>query len=74
MRAIAMGVTLGWLMIGSCSPEALADGGTLRVSERQGAYEVTVFTAPAFLRAGPVEISVLVQDSATGETAPESVV
>jgi hypothetical protein len=40
-----------------------ADGGTLRLSQRRGPYRVTVFTAPTHLRAGPVDISVLVQDA-----------
>jgi hypothetical protein len=44
-----------------------ADGGTVRLSERQGNYRLTVFTTPTPLRAGPVDVSVLVQDAATGE-------
>jgi hypothetical protein len=50
---------------------AKADGGAVRVSEQQGSYRVTVFTAPTPVRAGPVDISVLVQDAATGELAPD---
>ena len=46
-----------------------ADGGTLRLSERVGGYRVTVFTAPTPLRAGPVDVSVFVQDADTGEPA-----
>jgi hypothetical protein len=48
---------------------AAADGGTLRLSEQKGNYRITVFTAPTVLRAGPVDISVLVQEVATGELA-----
>jgi len=48
---------------------AAADGGTIRLSEQQGGYRITVFTAPTVLRAGPVDISVLVQDAATEEAA-----
>jgi hypothetical protein len=44
-----------------------ADGGTVRLSEQKGSYRITVFTAPIPLRTGPVDISVLVQDAATGE-------
>jgi hypothetical protein len=44
-----------------------ADGGTIRLSERQGNYRITVFSAPSLVRAGPVDISVLVQDASTGE-------
>jgi hypothetical protein len=51
---------------------APADGGTIRLSEQRGKYQITVFTAPAIVRAGPVDISVLVQDGATGEvTGPQ---
>jgi hypothetical protein len=52
--------------------QARADGGTVRLRERAGAYQVTVFTAPTPLRAGPVDVSVLVQDAATGECVPEA--
>ena len=44
-----------------------ADGGTVRLREQAGAYQVTVFTAPTPFRVGPVDVSVLVQDAATGE-------
>jgi hypothetical protein len=46
-----------------------ADGGTVRLSEQKGNYRITVFTSPTPLRAGPVDVSVLVQDAATGELA-----
>jgi hypothetical protein len=46
-----------------------ADGGTIRLAEQQGGYRITVFTSPAVVRAGPVDISVLVQETATGEVA-----
>jgi hypothetical protein len=35
--------------------------------ERRGDYRITVFTSPTPLRAGPVDVSVFVQDAATGE-------
>src|SRR5262249_37115885 len=38
--------------------------------EAVGGYLVTVFTAPTPLRAGPVDVSVLVQDARTGQPAP----
>jgi hypothetical protein len=47
-----------------------ADGGTVRLSERSGGYRITVFTEPTPLRAGPVDVSVLVQDAATGQAVP----
>jgi hypothetical protein len=49
-----------------------ADGGALRLSERRGDYRISVFTSPTPPRAGPVDISVLVQDAATGEPVPEA--
>jgi hypothetical protein len=48
---------------------AAADGGVIRLSEEQGNYRITVFTAPTPLRAGPVDLSVLVQEAATQEPA-----
>jgi hypothetical protein len=47
-----------------------ADGGTVRLSQRLDGYQITVFTAPTPLRAGPVDISVLVQDAGTGQPLP----
>lgn len=44
-----------------------ADGGTVRLSERKGDYRITVFTSPTPPRAGPIDISIFVQDVATGE-------
>jgi hypothetical protein len=49
-----------------------ADGGALRVSERAGNYRIAVFTAPTPVRAGPVDVSVLVQDVTTGECLSET--
>ena len=46
---------------------AVADGGALRLSEQKGNYQIAVFTAPTPLRAGPVDVSVLVQNAATRE-------
>src|SRR5262245_1028838 len=48
---------------------ARADGGTIRLSEQQGSYRITVFTLPTVLRAGPVDVSVLVQEGVTGNKA-----
>jgi hypothetical protein len=49
---------------------ARADGGTVRLRQKAGGYQVAVFTAPTPFRAGPVDVSVLVQDAATGECVP----
>jgi hypothetical protein len=67
---------LGWLLLSSLIPHpsslARADGGAVRWREQAGAYQVTVFTAPTPFRAGPVDVSVLVLDAATGEHVPEA--
>jgi hypothetical protein len=44
----------------------------VRFAERRGAYQITVFTSPTLFRAGPVDISVLIQDGATGEPVPHA--
>src|SRR5207244_1994724 len=49
-----------------------ADGGAVRLSQRAGGYQIAVFTSPTPLRAGPVDVSVLVQDAATGECVPDA--
>jgi hypothetical protein len=65
-----IGLGLGaWLILATCQ-KALADGGTIRLSETKGDYRISVFTAPNPFRAGPVEVSVLVQDAATGDPSP----
>jgi hypothetical protein len=67
---------IGLLLFSSLIPHpsslARADGGTVRVREQAGAYQVTVFTSPTPFRTGPVDVSVLVQDGATGECVPEA--
>jgi hypothetical protein len=42
--------------------------------ERRGDYQLTVFTSPNPLRAGPVDVSMLVQDAKTGQTVPGATV
>jgi hypothetical protein len=44
-----------------------ADAGAILLREQTGAIRITVFAAPAPLRAGPADISVLVQDASSGE-------
>lgn len=48
-----------------------ADGGAVCLSEQKGNYRITVFTSPTPVRAGAVDVSVLVQDAASGELASE---
>jgi len=51
------------LLLGSWCTAAYGDGGTVCLSGQEGGYRITVFTAPTPFRAGPVDISVLVQDA-----------
>lgn len=51
-----------------------ADGGTVRLSERVGAYQVTIFTSPTPLRVGPVDVSVLVQDAVSGRPLDDAAI
>jgi hypothetical protein len=67
MRPVVVGVIVGWLVLGIRSAPAFADGGSMRLSEEKGGYRITVFTAPTPFRAGPVDLSVLVQDASTGD-------
>jgi hypothetical protein len=52
----------------SLPSSARADGGAVRLFERVGNYQIAVFTAPTPLRAGPVDISVLIQNADTHQT------
>jgi hypothetical protein len=72
MRLVKIGSALGWLLVGACGEAARGDGGTVRLSRCEGGLQITVFTAPTPFRAGPVDISVLVQDAVTGEPIPEA--
>jgi YtkA-like protein len=49
------------------SSRAQADGGFVELHQEAGPFVVTVFAAPGPLRAGPVDISVLVQDRPSGQ-------
>lgn len=67
MRMFSIIVTLCWLSLDSCCAVALADGGRVVLMERQGGYRISVFTSPDPLRAGPIDISVLLQDAESGK-------
>ena len=59
--------SLGWLCVGTGYAPARADGGSLRLTGKEGRYQISVFSAPTPLRAGPVDISVLLQDASSGD-------
>src|SRR5262249_47301259 len=60
------------LLVGPCCAIASADGGRVVLSQRQDNYQITVFVAPDPLRAGPVDISLMLQDTASGQPIAEA--
>jgi hypothetical protein len=71
-----MPLSAGLVLLSSLIPHpsslARADGGAVRLCERAGDYQLAVFTLPTPFRAGPVDVSVLVQDAATGECVAQA--
>ena len=63
-RALALAAAL---LVWAAARTAFADGGRLRASEDVGAFRVAIFTAPEPVFAGRADVSVLVQDRASGE-------
>ena len=59
------------LVLGGFPLAAIADGGTLRLSETQAPYRISVLTSPNPFRAGPVDVSVIIADAATGDLLPD---
>jgi hypothetical protein len=53
---------------------AVADGGKLQLSQRQGRYQIAVFSSPTPLRVGPVDVSVLLLDADSGSPVDDAVV
>src|ERR1700676_3596947 len=66
-NSIAIALFAAWIFLGVTNSAALGDGGAMRFSERRSDRIVTVFTSPTPLRAGPVDVSVLVQDADSGK-------
>jgi hypothetical protein len=58
-------------MLFCMSAVAHADGGTVQASQVIGNERVTIFTSPNSLRAGPIDVSVWVQDAASSATLPD---
>jgi hypothetical protein len=71
-RAIVTRLILGWLVVDASCATARGDGGIVRLLERKPPYRIAVFTAPTPFRAGPVDVSVLVQDATTSEPIPDA--
>src|SRR5215467_6296512 len=51
----------------ACITEAQADGGAAQFTKSAGTFVITVFTTPSPLRAGPVDISLMIQNSENQE-------
>ncbi len=66
MRSLVRSGISGWLLLPLWCATVAADGGLMLLSGKRGGYQITVFTAPTPFRAGPVDVSVLVQDASTG--------
>jgi hypothetical protein len=72
MRHPIAGLVFVFLFLGTSCAAARGDGSTVCMSGRQGSYVIAVFSAPTPLRAGPIDISVLVQDARSGEPVTEA--
>lgn len=60
------------VVVGMPQPSSVrADGGTLRLSQERGGFQVSVFTSPTPPRVGPLDVSVLVQEISSGRTLDE---
>jgi hypothetical protein len=64
-RRFARGAAAALLALAAASVQG--DGGRMRLRQTSGPFALTVFTAPEPLAVGPADVSVLVQDAATGE-------
>jgi hypothetical protein len=58
-------LVIGFLL--AAIPSAFADGGAVLSQATAGSYRITLFGSPSPLRAGPVDLSVMLQDAKTGE-------
>ncbi len=62
-RRLLVAALTALCVVASFTNSARADGGTLRFRKKIGSCQLSVFTEPTTLRAGPVDFSVLVQDA-----------
>ena len=67
MRPMIGHATFGWLLLGTWCAWRSPTAARCVCPGKRGGYQITVFTAPTPFRAGPVDISALVQDASTGD-------
>jgi len=65
---------VAFLTLALVSSGACADGGAIRLDAQRGGYRIVVFTQPTPLRVGRIDLSVLVQDTRTGQPLPGATV
>jgi hypothetical protein len=73
MRATGLAIA-ALAALALAAPPAAADGGVVRAREGRGDLTITLFTAPTPLRAGDADVSVLVQDRASGRPVLDATV
>lgn len=66
MRAAALALAVALVAPTLRPPAARADGGVVRARADRGTLTITLFTSPTPLRVGEADVSVLVQDRASG--------
>lgn len=71
MSGTTRNLLLGCFILAAACARAGADGGSIMLSQNTQGYQITVFAAPTPFRAGPVDLSILVQDAKTGEVIPQ---
>jgi len=72
---IHRGISFVLLMAAVLAPiVASADGGVVRARAVSGPFIISIFTASDPLRAGPIDVSVLVQDCKSGEAILDATV
>jgi hypothetical protein len=75
LLALMLTLPLSALAYGWFAPDTIdIDGFVVRMQGVSGPFCITVFTEPGSVRAGPTDISVLVQDHSSGETILDAAV
>ena len=70
-RCFMAALALFAALLGPARP-AWGDGGVVRLAQRRGELRITVFTPADPVRAGPIDVSVLVQHASSGEMVPNA--